>query len=490
MKKKTLTSRLLLLTISSITSFNCFSQGTNWKIDGNSNASTTTFIGSTTNQPFIMKTNNIERFRINGNGGFYMLGLGSTGSGFLTTDAAGLVQRTQFTGNSNQVLLGNGTFGTLPSSNYFTLTGVYQLYTPNRIGIGVTNPTNMLEVNGDAVINGDITAEHIFLTDISYAGKTLFFKPNGMSMDGYDPLTGTKNEINAMTAPLYINSKTTYSQNTFLNANNNGKVGIGTVEPTAKFEVNGSVKFTNGSINFASLNNPTSTDDEVILIDPSGNIKKGGTLTGLVYAESSDLSECIDKNGNPKQFPNPTWSNGLNKIYVRCPQIFVGIGTENPRVNLDVRGTSYSNKIAIGSVNPTNIGAYLHIKTSTNTVSPAQIPLLIENQGQKLLQLNNDGLLYAREIKVNLDFAWPDYVFDPNYNLKPLAEVKQFIIDNKHLPNVPSAKEMEENGLNLGEGNKILLEKVEELTLYMIQLQEQLKKQQELIESLQKSTKN
>ena len=483
MKKNTFISQFSFLVSFLLASSSIFSQGTTWNLTGNNNASSSTFVGSTTNQPLSFRTNNVERFRINGNGQFLMFGLGTTGSGFLSTDATGLVQRTSFTGNTNHVLLGNGTFGVLPSSTYFTVSGTNMLTTPYRLGIGVSNPTNMLEVDGDAVFNGDIIAEHVILTDVSFAERSLYFRSDGMYMEGYDPVTGTRNEINTIVAPLFINSKTTYNQHTIFNAGNSGRVGIGTISPTAKFEVNGDVKFTNGTINFSSLMDTTTSEDDVVLVDSLGNLKKGGSLKSLVYAELFDPYECQDKFGGPKQFPNPTWANGLNKIYVRCPQVFVGIGTATPRVNLDVRGTSYSQKVAIGSLNPVNVGAYLHIKTDNSTTAPIQIPILVENQGQKILQLNKDGLLYAREIKVNLDAAWPDYVFEPTYKLRPLAEVKQFIIENKHLPNVPSAKEIEEKGLNLGEGNKILLEKVEEMTLYMIQLEENLKKQEELLKA-------
>jgi hypothetical protein len=82
-----------------------YSQGTTWNLSGNNNGSSTTFVGTTTSQPLIFKTNNIERFRISQTGQFTFLGLGASGIGFLTTDATGLLQRTSFTGNANQVLL-------------------------------------------------------------------------------------------------------------------------------------------------------------------------------------------------------------------------------------------------------------------------------------------------------------------------------------------------------------------------------------------------
>ena len=78
--------------------------------------------------------------------------------------------------------------------------------------------------------------------------------------------------------------------------------------------------------------------------------------------------------------------------------------------------------------------------------------------------------------------GWPDYVFDKSYNLMPLFETEQYIQANGHLPNVPSAAEVEADGMSVGEMNKVLLQKVEELTLYVIELQKQideLKKERE-----------
>jgi hypothetical protein len=79
------------------------------------------------------------------------------------------------------------------------------------------------------------------------------------------------------------------------------------------------------------------------------------------------------------------------------------------------------------------------------------------------------GGILTEEIRVSLNAGWADYVFDKGYDLKPLAEVEDFIAENGHLPNVPSAKEVCENGIELGEMAKIQQEKIEELTLYLIE---------------------
>jgi hypothetical protein len=119
----------------------------------------------------------------------------------------------------------------------------------------------------------------------------------------------------------------------------------------------------------------------------------------------------------------------------------------------------------------------LNYKQLTNTDKV----LLIRNPDRKLLQLTNDGVLRAREIVVDLAL-WSDYVFEPTYKLMPLTEVKQYISENKHLPNVPSAAVMEAEGLNVAETSRMLMEKVEELTLYLIQLEEKVAQQNALIQ--------
>jgi len=81
--------------------------------------------------------------------------------------------------------------------------------------------------------------------------------------------------------------------------------------------------------------------------------------------------------------------------------------------------------------------------------------------------LDVNGTIRAKEVKV--ESGWADFVFAPNYQLRSLAEVEEFIDQNGHLPDIPTAKEIEQNGVSLGEINAKLLQKVEELTLYIIQ---------------------
>lgn len=79
------------------------------------------------------------------------------------------------------------------------------------------------------------------------------------------------------------------------------------------------------------------------------------------------------------------------------------------------------------------------------------------------------GKIHAERVKVDLNVPWPDYVFHENYNLRNLEELEKFISMNKHLPEIPSAKEMMKEGVSLSVMSMLLQKKAEELTLYIIE---------------------
>lgn len=98
-----------------------------------------------------------------------------------------------------------------------------------------------------------------------------------------------------------------------------------------------------------------------------------------------------------------------------------------------------------------------------------------DDKNSKWFQIRNDktvridGKVYATEIEVKIN-VWSDFVFNSDYKLKPLDEVEKFIIENKHLEGIPTAAEVCEKGINIADMNAVLLQKVEELTLYLIEL--------------------
>ncbi|AFD06642.1 prefoldin domain-containing protein [Solitalea canadensis] len=103
-------------------------------------------------------------------------------------------------------------------------------------------------------------------------------------------------------------------------------------------------------------------------------------------------------------------------------------------------------------------------------------------------ELSVNGKIRAKEIKVE-NTNWPDYVFTLSYNLPSLQETEQHIKEKGHLPGIPSAEEVKNNGVDLGEMNAKLLQKIEELTLHLIRLEKQNGQQQKAIEVLQSKIK-
>lgn len=106
--------------------------------------------------------------------------------------------------------------------------------------------------------------------------------------------------------------------------------------------------------------------------------------------------------------------------------------------------------------------------------------------GSPDMKLTVAGTIHSTEVKVDTSIPTPDYVFDSGYELTSLNEVKKYIDKNHHLPEIPSAAQVAKEGINLGEMNTRLLKKVEELTLYLIESNKELKTQKAMIMRQQK----
>ncbi|ANH80053.1 hypothetical protein A8C56_02805 [Niabella ginsenosidivorans] len=186
----------------------------------------------------------------------------------------------------------------------------------------------------------------------------------------------------------------------------------------------------------------------------------------------------------------------------------VGIGTTTPVTPIDVKGditvdaanpalrlsTSSTdqnrylailNSKALGAAGGLKAGGVL-ISESYAYANPAKGDLVVKGNisigratpvsGYKLAVA---GKAIAEEMKVQLQSGWPDYVFKPDYQLMPLKNVESFIKKHGHLPEVPSAKEVAENGIEVGANQAVLLKKIEELMLHLIEMEKKVKQQQE-----------
>lgn len=283
------------------------------------------------------------------------------------------------------------------------------------------------------------------------------WKINGNTADS-NHFIGTKNE-NSLKFHTYDIER--------MRITSEGNVGIGIKQPQGKLDVKGNVYIRNGFLNLDYLRDSTLVSSGVLFIDSSGNVTRGGDLKSYVYGTGhnylgAEIACAENINGNIL-ISSPTWANSPGKLFTtsHCvPDVKVGIGLINPESKLHIQ------------LNDTEFNTHAIIVQKRN--------------GERILQLTENGLLQAREIKVDL-VTWSDYVFDTAYPLMPLEEVKSFIEENHHLPNVLSATDMVKNGLNVADASIMLMEKVEELTLYILQLQAKLQAQQTQIYALKEN---
>ena len=103
-------------------------------------------------------------------------------------------------------------------------------------------------------------------------------------------------------------------------------------------------------------------------------------------------------------------------------------------------------------------------------------------------ELEVNGRIHAKSVKVDLE-GWADFVFTPDYKLPSLQQIEAYINKNGHLEDIPSEEEALANGIDLGQMNTLLLQKVEELTLYLIDQNKKLEKQEERIKALEQELK-
>ncbi len=166
-------------------------------------------------------------------------------------------------------------------------------------------------------------------------------------------------------------------------------------------------------------------------------------------------------------------------------------------IDLDLAGGTYPNssQILIGAgyypgneyirFNAKGTNSYHLFKINDNIRLVIEENEIIVGTSTLKSDLKVNGKIHSNEVIVSLaQFPWPDYVFNSSYELKSLKQVEEFITNNNHLPGIPSANEIKANGINVGEMDALLLQKIEEMTLYLIELQKITEAQSLEIENL------
>lgn len=177
-----------------------------------------------------------------------------------------------------------------------------------------------------------------------------------------------------------------------------------------------------------------------------------------------------------------------DKLEIRDGKIRISNGTD--RMYIDVDNANGKSIIAFGDDLNDRLDFYFDYWDGTSVDKEVMSILANGTVGIGTTtpdsKLTVKGNIHAEEVKVDLSVPGPDYVFKEGYNLKSLEEVQSYIQEHGHLPNMPSAKEMEENGIQLGDMNMKLLEKIEELTLYILEQEEKMAGQEKRLREIEK----
>jgi hypothetical protein len=247
-------------------------------------------------------------------------------------------------------------------------------------------------------------------------------------------------------------------------------------------------------------------------VDGRMRLRANGNTAGI-WLNNTDNSEAsvFEGNYNDSIWGLYTTAGGGWQFMFDHKNARMGINNANPKVPISFSATT-GRKISLypGGTGDMGMGVYsnefrLHGEHSGNDFTFGYENyagtfierMRIKGTGQVCIgttspaagyMLSVRGKLIAEEMRVQVNAAWPDYVFNNQYKLMPIEKVEAFVKTHSHLPNIPSAATVKKQGIAVGEMQNKLMEKVEELTLYMIKANKEIKALQEEVKALK--TKN
>jgi hypothetical protein len=322
--------------------------------------------------------------------------------------------------------------------------------------VGAMSLSRVPRWNGSSLVNGSITDAG---SGITVAGNSVFnnslrvgggFNGNASSSaflvgstTSYTALDN--NELQAYSggaaAQLYLNfwgGDINLANNTMWIDRVDERVGINTSTPTAKFEVEGE------------------TDNTEAVINAQGNYNLGNSDVRAVNADAviaPGYGYGVDASGGYRG----VYGFGNGTTYTGTTTGVYGTASGSAGTRIGVFGSA--------SGGTTNWAMY----ASGNSYVSGDLRVGSIN-GATGFKVAVDGKVICEELKVQLSGDWPDYVFADDYSMMNLNDLEEFIKAENHLPGVPSAEEVEEaNGIMLGEMQRVTVEKLEELTLYILE---------------------
>ncbi|MEL4309108.1 hypothetical protein [Joostella sp. CR20] len=200
---------------------------------------------------------------------------------------------------------------------------------------------------------------------------------------------------------------------------------------------------------------------------------KSGETTSRIWIDNQNKTFHLSKGDNP--INGITINNnglvGIGEINPEYGRLHINGNGASQGINLWTKSGETTSRIWIDNQNKT-----FHLSKGNNPING----ITINNNGLVGIgeinpnsKLSVNGKIHAKEVKIDL-IGWSDFVFYDNYNLPTLFEVETHIKEKGHLKDIPSAKEVAENGIFLGEMDSKLLQKIEELMLYTIQQQKEI----------------